>query len=156
MSNILLSLRYCIALLLLHHGVAFVNGIRLSICEIFHRELFVFFPKVSDLYWMIWKKTCLRLKILNSKPMSTPMRQCLQTFRTVFWKHWQSLQWWHQRSLNLRTMRPRLKGFAKRGFSGRCEYYFLFATLPNVFSYTFGWTTTLQKSKIEHYCWVIL
>ena len=53
-------------------------------------------------------------------------------------------------------MRPRLKGFAKRGFSGRCEYYFLFATLPNVFSYTFGWTTTLQKSKIEHQCRVIL
>ena len=29
------------------------------------------------------------------------------------------------------------------------EYYFLFATWPNVFPYTFGWTTTLQKSKIE-------
>ena len=58
-------------------------------------------------------------------------------------------------TLKLRTMRPTLKGLgAKRGFSGRCccfscEYYFLLATLPNVFSYTFGWTTTLQKSKIE-------
>ena len=65
-----------------------------------------------------------------------------------------------EKTEKLRTMCPTLKGFwAKRGFSGRCcccEYYFLFATLPNVFSYTFGWTTTLQKSKIEHQCRLIL
>ena len=82
------------------------------------------------------------LQMLNSTSSWRYRRANVCKLLVPFRKAWKSFQPWH------RTICPTLRGLPRR-VSRKLQVIFSFCQFAKCVFYTFGWTDTLQRSKIE-------